>query len=181
MGKNKADKGLGPEPAPHPYLPGRSRPAPGYSTGVIAGNGPLADSVRFHAAEAQLSQSHITGQSPVPGVSGIDAPAHLAYQPPMQPQHAVTLELKAEHPENAMNRGVGGAVPTVTLATMRAGHAANTFPQDVRAAPAGAAGLASPQYRGDPTGPMGETPQGAPGAVIHYDRGCSVPVAAADR
>jgi hypothetical protein len=170
MSKYKA--ALGPQAAPHPYLPGLSRPAEGYYPGVV-GSGPMADAVRQHAG--QLAQEHHTGPSPVPGVDPFDSPQHLNYQPGLQPQHAVTLEMKSPHPENAMNRGVDGGVPAVNLQQLRADQAAAAF--GVTAAPGAAAGLAGEPYCGDyrrapinTDTPVGTTPRGAPGAAIHYDR-----------
>jgi hypothetical protein len=175
MAKNKqADKAvLGPQPSAQATLgPAEGHQRQYHSNPVrpgVIGQGPLADSVRGHSDAAQISQAHITGQSPVPGVAAGDSPAHLGYQPGM-PVHAATLTLSTPHPGNALYSDAHGQAPTVTVQVQDAARASSSFPSDVSAAPAGAAGLAGPQYRGDPSGPMGETPAGAPGAVIHYDR-----------
>jgi hypothetical protein len=162
---------LGPQPAARDYLPGLAAAPAGYRPGVI-GSGPLADGVRHHSDAAQLAQSHRVGTSPVPGVDAHDSPAHLGEQPAMQPQPGATLTLQVPqaHRANGLYTDAYGRAPTVTVQVQDAARASSTFPGDVRAAPAGAGGLASPDYRAEPSGPMPETPQGAPGAVIHYDR-----------
>jgi hypothetical protein len=172
------DKGLGPEPSPHPYLPGLAAAPAGYRTGVV-GAGPLADGVRHHSDAAQISQGHRVGQSPVPGVDPFDSPAHLGEQPAMQPVHAATLTLSVPeaHRGNSLYQNASGGQPTVTLQQMRADHASSGFSQDVSASPAGAGGLAGAAYRAEPgtarTNPeldAFQTPEGAPGAVHPLER-----------
>jgi hypothetical protein len=63
---------------------------------------------------------------------------HVDYGRRTEPTASVTLSMNSAHPANAMNQGHSGR-PTVTLQTI--GHGPSNAP-DVRAMPAGGAGIA---------------------------------------
>jgi hypothetical protein len=196
MSKNKhhppatpnADKGvLGPAPSARATL----GPAEGHQRqpwqnparpGVVAGYGPLADAVRTHnttTGAGQLAQMHTAVPPRVPGTLPEDTPTQLDYQLTTHPAPAaeLTLQVPEAHRGNALYTNGHGQAPTVRVEQMRADMASSDFPQNLRAVPGGAGGLADPQYQGDygtartnPELPAHQTPQRPPGAVHHLER-----------
>jgi hypothetical protein len=162
MTTHSSKAALGPQPAGSPVIT----------------SGPLAGALASHGS-GQIAQAHVAGGSPVPGASGIDAPQHLSYQPPTEPQHAVTLPLQvpADHAGNSLYRGVGGAPAEVRLQQLNASAAASSLPMDARSAPQGAAGLGSHAWQAEfsparlsPDHEPMTTPERGGAPVIHYDR-----------